>query len=134
MLALPPGAPMLASVDPLTILVTLTAALKPESWLPLPRKKVPAMLPAESMLPVAETKPVVRKLPACTFPLALTVTPCTKVVAITLPPVTLPVALTKPPVNTLPPVTLPVTPSVVPTVAALATANVPLPPNALATL
>ena len=130
-LMLPPEVPMLPSDVPLTNLVTLTPRLSPVSCEPLPMKNVPATLPALVMLPDALTKPTVRILPPTTLAVEVIVPEAVTKPAVTmLPPVMLPVATTCAPVFKLPPVILPVTLSVVPTVAALLTANVPEAPRA----
>ena len=95
----------------------------PPVMLPVETVKLVPVMPAPVMAPVAEINPAVRKLPACTFAVALSVVALITLAPVTLPPdpevvilppVTLPVALTNPPVKMLPPVTLPLTLTVVP--------------------
>ena len=96
---------------------------------------MPETLDADRMLPAALIRPLVKMLPPVTLPVVLTAPPAGGItLPIKLRPVILPAAETCPPVSKLPPVVLPVTLSVVPTVAALAMANAPLPPNAVATV
>jgi hypothetical protein len=89
-----------ATLDvPLTILVGVPPPPDiPVSKLPLPIKKLAAILPADVILPEAVINPVVVILPPTTFPVALNVTP-----VITFAPVMLP---SDPLVEMLPAVTL----------------------------
>ena len=91
--------------------------------LPVVTVKLEPVIAAPVIAPVAEINPAVRRLPPCTFAVALSVVPeitfAPEILppdpeVIILPPVMLPVALTTPPVLILPPVMLPDTDTVVP--------------------
>jgi len=124
-LAVPPALTVtlaLANVRTLAVPFCMDVASIPVSWLPLPNRKLPVILP------VADTDPPVTRLAAVTLPLLLIVPEfsdvsvptevtlgCAAVVSVPLtlvparlPPVMLPVAEIVPPVTTLPAVTLPV--------------------------